>query len=93
MRFRPVELRRRCSIGRGYVGRSGRRTIRKYRRATSCFAHLSLSPSWFGNPRLRPPELIAQHFAGLHKAFSAKVSKDRATPQRTIWPRSMQFER
>jgi hypothetical protein len=26
------------------------------------------SPSWFGNPRLRPPELIAQHFAGLHKA-------------------------
>jgi hypothetical protein len=27
------------------------------------------------------------------RSFSAKVLKDRATPQRTIWPRSMQFER
>ena len=26
------------------------------------------SPSWFRNPCLRPPELIAPHFAGLHKA-------------------------
>jgi hypothetical protein len=32
-------------------------------------------------------------FCRFAQEFSAKVSKDRATPQRAIWPRSMQFER
>jgi hypothetical protein len=78
------------------MGLPSRIANQKYGTRTSAVAQVDneeKSPSWFGNPRLRPPELIAQHLAGLHKAFSAKVSKDRATPQRTIWPRSIQFER
>src|SRR6266404_2082466 len=53
------------------MGLPSRIANQKYGTRTSAVAQVDneeKSPSWFGNPRLRPPELIAQHFAGLHKA-------------------------
>src|SRR5260221_11072396 len=53
------------------MGLPSRIADQKYGTRTSAVAQVDneeKSPSWFGNPCLRPPELIAQHFAGLHKA-------------------------
>jgi len=53
------------------MGLPSRIANQKYGTRTSAVAQVDneeKSPSWFGNPCLRPPELIAQHFAGLHKA-------------------------
>src|SRR5712671_601680 len=53
------------------MGLPSRIANQKYGTRTSAVAQVDNEekpPSWFGNPRLRPPELIAQHFAGLHKA-------------------------
>ena len=49
----------------------------KYRTGTSTAAQVDdeeKSPFRFGNPRFRPPELIAQHLAGLHKAQPPQYS-------------------
>jgi hypothetical protein len=57
--------------GKQLMGLPSRIANQKYGTRTSAVAQVDneeKSPSWFGNPRLRPPELIAQHFAGLHKA-------------------------
>ena len=49
----------------------------KYRTGTLTVAQVDAeekSPFRFGNPCFRPPELIAQHLAGLHKARPPQYS-------------------
>jgi hypothetical protein len=73
------------------MGLPSRIANQKYGTRTSAVAQVDneeKSPSWFGNPRLRPPELIAQHFAGLHKAQPLQNSNIylRAwIPKKLIW--------
>jgi len=57
--------------GKQLMGLASGIADQKYRTGTSTVAQVDneeKSPVWFGHPRLRPPELIAQHFARLQEA-------------------------